>query len=88
MSECRFEALGAGRYRVSGELGFATVPAVWEQSRAGLNDTDRLEIDLGAVTNVDSAGLAGVELGRSESQLFGLVVKAADFRSFHEDLRV
>jgi phospholipid transport system transporter-binding protein len=58
MTGCSFEALDAGHYRVSGELGFATVPTIWEQSRARLDDGDSAEIDLGGVTNVDSAGLA------------------------------
>ncbi len=53
-----FESLGGGRYRVTGELGFATVPGIWEQSRAALDSGTELVIDLGGVTQVDSAGLA------------------------------
>lgn len=57
MSEA-FEALGEGRYRVSGELGFETVPDIWRQSRAALDAAADPVIDLGGVTQVDSAGLA------------------------------
>ena len=53
-----FTALGDGRYRVSGQLGFETVPEVWRKSRAVLNDGAASVIDLGAVTQVDSAALA------------------------------
>ncbi len=58
MSGAVFESLGAGRYRVAGELGFDTVPAIWEQSRLVLDGAESPEIDLSQVTNVDSAGLA------------------------------
>jgi phospholipid transport system transporter-binding protein len=53
-----FESLGGGRYRVSGELGFETVPAIWEQSNGLLDGDGDPLVDLGAVTQVDSAGLA------------------------------
>jgi phospholipid transport system transporter-binding protein len=53
-----FESHGGGRYSVSGELGFGTVPAIYEASRGGLDESDALHIDLGNVTDVDSAGLA------------------------------
>jgi phospholipid transport system transporter-binding protein len=53
-----FESLGGGRYRVAGDLDFATVPDVWQQSRAALDDSAEPVIDLGGVRHVDSAGLA------------------------------
>jgi len=58
VKECRFETLGPGRYLVTGELGFDTVPSIWQQSRSELGGSDTAQIDLGQVTNVDSAGLA------------------------------
>ncbi len=53
-----FESVGEGRYRVSGDLGFETVPAVWRQSQVALADSSQAVIDLGGVAQVDSAGLA------------------------------
>ncbi len=53
-----FESTGAGRYRVTGSLGFDTVPDLWTQSLSELNGTTDPVINLGQVTHVDSAGLA------------------------------
>ncbi len=48
-----------GRFRVSGELTFATVTRVLERSRRLFTQAgEALEIELGAVERVDSAGLA------------------------------
>ena len=58
MSEAGFESLGEGRYRVTGNLGFDTVPGLWAQSIAELNDSAEPVIELGHVAHVDSAGLA------------------------------
>jgi phospholipid transport system transporter-binding protein len=58
VTEVSFESLGGGRFRVAGTLDFDTVPGVWEQSRAALDDAAHISIDLGGVTEVDSAGLA------------------------------
>ncbi len=53
-----FETVGEGRYRVSGELSFETVPDVWRQSQSALGDVAESVIDLAGVTQADSAGLA------------------------------
>lgn len=53
-----FQSLGNGHYRVSGKLDFDTVPDVWRESRAALDDVAAPVIDLGEVTQVDSAALA------------------------------
>lgn len=72
-----FTALGEGRYQVSGRLGFETVPEVWRKSRAVLDDGAASVIDLGAVTQVDSAALALViewlRWARSHGKQLGLV---------------
>ncbi|HEX9801827.1 MAG TPA: STAS domain-containing protein [Gammaproteobacteria bacterium] len=48
-----------GGFTISGELTFATVTALLEQSRALFSQADEaVEVDLGAVERVDSAGLA------------------------------
>lgn len=51
-------AEGGGRFRVSGELVFATVPALDLQSRQLFTGASPLHIDLGGVTHADSAGVA------------------------------
>lgn len=58
MSEARLEALGAGRFRVSGALDAHTAGVVLAQSEAQFADAARIEVDLGAVVESDSAGLA------------------------------
>lgn len=52
------EPIGSNGYQVTGNLGFATVPEVWRQSRVVLESLADPIIDLGKVTAVDSAGLA------------------------------
>jgi phospholipid transport system transporter-binding protein len=58
VSEAGFEALGDGRFRVTGALSFESVPGLFEQGQAALGAVAEPTIDLGAVTAVDSAGLA------------------------------
>ena len=58
MSNARIEALGAGRFRVSGALNAVTVIDLLKQSRASFAGVTRLEVDLGGVSESDSAGLA------------------------------
>jgi phospholipid transport system transporter-binding protein len=59
MEPARFEAVGAGSFRVSGDLDFARVPDIWEISHRALDaGGGDLSIDLGGVTRVDSAALA------------------------------
>ena len=61
MTADAFRPLGEGRYQVIGRMTFETAGNLWEQSRDGLdglNGKEVLTIDLGEVTEVDSAGLA------------------------------
>jgi len=58
VSNARFEALGAGRFRVSGVLNAGTVTGLLKESRERFAGGTRLEIDLSAVAESDSAGLA------------------------------
>jgi phospholipid transport system transporter-binding protein len=53
-----FTDLGDGRYGVGGALRFETVPRLWAETRGLFGVAGRLTVDLGAVTEVDSAGLA------------------------------
>jgi phospholipid transport system transporter-binding protein len=50
--------VGAGRYRVSGDLGFDSVADLWKQSLAQLDGSTDPIVDLSQVSHVDSAGLA------------------------------
>lgn len=80
-----FTALGEGRYRVSGRLGFDTVPEVWRKSRAVLDDGAASVIDLGEVTQVDSAALALViewlRWARTHGKQLGLINVPAALRA-------
>jgi phospholipid transport system transporter-binding protein len=58
VSGARLESLGAGRFRVSGTLDANTVTSVLEQSAELFGDTPEIHVDLGGVTDADSAGLA------------------------------
>jgi len=59
VSEATLEALGDGHYRVSGVLDAVTVPKLLQESTERLKAAgEELLIDLSAVTESDSAGLA------------------------------
>lgn len=76
MSEARIEALGSDRYRVSGVLDAFTTPKLLEQSAGHFSSQSSADIhvDLGGVTESDSAGLAllieWLRIGRQRSQRF------------------
>jgi phospholipid transport system transporter-binding protein len=55
-----FKTIDAGRYSVTGDLTFASVPELWEQSGESLLESQeqRVEIDIGAAEHFDSGGLA------------------------------
>lgn len=57
-SHYRFEALGGGRFSISGCFGFPTVTSVLERSKELFEDVPVIKIDLSGVTQADSAGLA------------------------------
>jgi phospholipid transport system transporter-binding protein len=59
-SEIRPDPARSGAYLVDGELSFATVPDLLERGRAVFagGSSGPLELNLGGVTRVDSAGLA------------------------------
>jgi phospholipid transport system transporter-binding protein len=60
VSKAKLEALGNERYRVTGVLDAATAPSLLEQSaeRFSSGDGAVINIDLGGVSESDSAGLA------------------------------
>ena len=58
MSQVQVSDLGDGRFTIDGPLTFDTVSDALEQSKDLFSEYDRLEVDLGAVTQSDSAGLA------------------------------
>jgi phospholipid transport system transporter-binding protein len=58
VSKAKLEALGEGRFRVSGVLDAATAGDVLEQSQKLFVGLPRIQVDLGGVTESDSAGLA------------------------------
>jgi phospholipid transport system transporter-binding protein len=59
VSSARLEALGGGRFRVSGTLDAGTVTALLKQSADRFfRDAAPILVDLAGVTESDSAGLA------------------------------
>jgi phospholipid transport system transporter-binding protein len=66
------EALGNGRFKISGILNAVTVRKLLEHSEALFKDAPRLDIDLAGVPEGDSAGLAllieWVRLARQNKQ--------------------
>jgi phospholipid transport system transporter-binding protein len=73
MSRAKLEALGGGRYRVAGVLDATTAGALLEQSVARFESSGELDVDLGSVSDADSAGLAllieWMRLARQRQQL-------------------
>ena len=55
-----FKSIEPGRFSVSGDLTFASVPMIWEKARKVLLDVyeENVEIDIGSAQNFDSSGLA------------------------------
>jgi phospholipid transport system transporter-binding protein len=58
LGKARLEALGGGRFRVSGVLDAHTVVDVLEQSVERFANEKEICVDLGGVSEGDSAGLA------------------------------
>lgn len=58
MSEVRIEARGEGRFEISGELSFDSVPGALRASVEPFAAGEALEIDLGGIVRADSAGIA------------------------------
>jgi phospholipid transport system transporter-binding protein len=58
VSGANLEALGAGRFRVSGVLDARTAPALLQQSKERFAHEQVIDVDFGPVTESDSAGLA------------------------------
>jgi anti-anti-sigma factor len=59
-------ARGGGRYALSGELTFATVPELYPRAGHAFGEDRAVCLDLSGITRVDSAGIALlVELTRT-----------------------
>jgi phospholipid transport system transporter-binding protein len=54
----RLEQQGPGRYVLSGDLNFHTVPDVWQQGKALFGQGTSVAVDLSGVGHCNSAGLA------------------------------
>ncbi|HEU4655838.1 MAG TPA: STAS domain-containing protein [Steroidobacteraceae bacterium] len=52
------EAVGTGRFRVSGVLDASTTPALLEQSKERFTHEKSVDVDFAQVTESDSAGMA------------------------------
>jgi phospholipid transport system transporter-binding protein len=58
VSDDGFQKVAEGRCRVSGAMTFDTAGRLWESSKRELDGQAPVNIDLAAVTEVDSAALA------------------------------
>jgi phospholipid transport system transporter-binding protein len=58
VSRATLESLGSGRFRISGQLDAVSVVDILKESRELFQQSPQIEIDLGGVTESDSAGLA------------------------------
>lgn len=85
MSEASFECVNDASYRLIGRVTFATVPAIWHESKAMfVSPADSLSVDLGEVVHADSAGLALlIEWLRGAQQ----AKKSIHFKHIPEQLR-
>ncbi|MGE0371222.1 MAG: lipid asymmetry maintenance protein MlaB [Gammaproteobacteria bacterium] len=86
MSEVRADPGDPSALSVSGELNFATVPALLERGAALLAaGGGRIRLDLGGVTRADSAGLAllieWLRLARSRRASLEIVNMPAQLRA-------
>ena len=71
MSEAAIAPSGEGRYAISGELTFSTVPDLW-RSGSGEFGGGPVRVDLAGITRVDSAGIALlIEMVRTARQRGG-----------------
>ena len=58
VSQATLTSTSGHHFALSGELSFATVTALLEQSRSMFAAANRIELDLSGVTHADSAGLS------------------------------
>lgn len=56
--EFKLEALGGGRFRISGAMTFSNVTAILEASKELFGETPLIKLDLSGIAQGDSAGLA------------------------------
>lgn len=58
MSRYELQDLGDGRFALSGAMGFRTADQILRESEGLFEEHTRIEVDLGGVSETDSAGLA------------------------------
>lgn len=58
MSDYELQDLGDGRFKLSGQMTFATAEDILRDSENRFDDHTRIEVDLSDVARSDSAGLA------------------------------
>ena len=57
-SAANLEQIADGEFKITGDLDFQTVPAVWQKSTALFEECSSIHIDLSDVIRSNSAGLA------------------------------
>jgi phospholipid transport system transporter-binding protein len=71
MDDARLEDSGDGTWKLSGELGFATVSGLLKRTPRSFYANGDIKLDLSGVTRADSAGLALLVEWLSESESKG-----------------
>nr|VFK13789.1 MAG: anti-sigma-factor antagonist [Candidatus Kentron sp. LFY] len=57
-SMAELQAMGKGKFSLSGELTFTSVASLWRKGEYPFPNTNRVALDLSEVIHSDSAGLA------------------------------
>ena len=58
MNKAGITSRGEGRYALTGELTFGTVPELWRSSSGTFANDTAVRLDLAGISRVDSAGIA------------------------------
>ncbi len=78
MTDAQLETLSPGHYRLSGELSFASVPALLGQAQTLFGDAGDIRVSLAGVSRADSAGVALLIEWRRESDHRGRSIAFTD----------
>jgi phospholipid transport system transporter-binding protein len=74
VSDAAIASRGAGRYALTGELTYATVPDLWRSGGGVFGKDPTVRLDLAGITRVDSAGIALlIELTRNVRNYGGTI---------------
>ncbi len=82
----RLEAAGPGRWELSGDLDFASVPEAWRLLRPLLSSAGAMTLSLAGVQRTNSAALGLLLEGLEQAHRAGCVLRFADLPAALRDL--